>query len=250
MANDTPFGLPVTGADVGVASGDVGVAGASNEQRLIQTGLLTPFGSSVDTPAESAQAGECSTGSGGGVEVSSGPTADLASSKKGASLKLCSEGFDGLFSDDLPYKRRIARIPKKKGDTSERSKDSSGSRDNSTPSNSHASLLEQNDECNNEVTLSGGEEDDWMPSLAEMLESDASSSAESEYLTDEELGETEGSRRRKRNKKKKKLRPLSPDELSEEEGASPKRRKNKRRKTTNYSDDGDKHLYQQRLRYV
>lgn len=263
-SNDAPFGFPImTGAGGG------GVA-ETNEQRLIQTGLLTPFGSSVDTPAELV--GECSNS----VKTSScqpETTAESASSRKVPAIKLCSDGFDGLFNGitDTPRKRRIARIPKKKKeDSSKLSQIDTASMQQSeshttslepnmrnasipVPLEPHTTSLEPNmQNASIPVPLdphttslepnTGAPSDceDWTPSLADFLESDSLSS-ETEYFTDEEMGDTlEG----KKRKKKKRLRPLSSDDISEDEASSSRKRTS--RKIT--SDDGDKNLYQERLR--
>lgn len=131
-----------------------------------------------------------------------------------------------------------SRIPKKSGATSE------PNQHNSDPAvlQSHPSSLESSLE-------NGFGPDDWVPSLADFLESSsAASSSESEYFTDDELGRTK--------KKKKRLRDLSSDGLSDEEERAKSRKKGKGRKgkgkkvgtQRRYNDDGDEELYLERLR--
>lgn len=224
-SNDVPFGFPM------VMGGGGGVA-ETNAQRLIQTGQLTPFGSSVDVPADAHSAGETSASS----------SIQGLSSQPGSSNHLLPNGVT-----DTPGKRRIARIPKKHKETSEQNQIFTADTANNiseshTPSlvpnvaKSHATLLEPNADM-------PSDNEDWTPTLADLLESDSPSS-ESEYLTDEEMGETSESKKRK---KKRRLRPLSSDDLSDDEDLRGKRRKMTKRRASHHGDDGDKNLYLQRL---
>lgn len=231
--------MAITGGEEGGRKGGRLMA---EEQRLIQTGLLTPFGSSVQALASSSLTGESSSSSSTVTsrepEVSSKPV----SSEKEPSIRLCSSSFDGLFSSgsvDAGRKppRRIARIPKKKkGNTS--TEQSQTSRE-SAEVNSHSTALETS------MEMVPSDHEDWIPSLADLLESNSSrsSSIESEYFTDEELGGTQ-------KKRKRKLRALSSDDLSDEDELRSAKKRRRRRTTqqTRYNDDGDKELYQQRLR--
>ena len=233
-----------------------------DEQRLIQTGQMTPFGTSVDVPIISSDrtvTKESSVTELADTRDSDVPAADKkeptakgdlesstlnsAASRKEPVLKLSSDSFDGLFTSAPVYNDRKtstqkrARIPKKKKLTE--SQDSQAS--SVTPLTS--SSLEPNME-----KTSSDCEDCWMPNLSDLLESDDPSS-ESEYFTDEELGGVK--------KKKKKLRELSSDDLSDEDsltgttkrGQRKRIRKKKRKKAPSlkYNDDGDRELYQDRL---
>lgn len=250
-SGDVPFGFPVT-----AGTGEEGVA-KSDEQRLIQTGELTPFGSSVSTSADSAPpvGGVGSTSDSNVQTARSDVAADSAPAQNVPSMKLCSDSFDGLFSSsvsDTPGKRRIARIPKKKkngsldhqsGGAMSRSRSSSLEPKPETAGGMSSDPHAATSEPDRENALSDG--DDWVPSLADLLDSD-SPSGESDYLTDEELG---GGVEAKK-KKKKRLRPLSSDDDLSDEDGSPR---GKRRRTagwgaSRHADDGDKNLYRERLR--
>ena len=245
-SSDVPFGFPV----MGVAR--EGVATTTDEWRLIQTGQMTPFGTSVDTPsADSA----LSVGEHTSDETSRAPRASAESaSSKQPTVQLSSDSFGGLFTNgglEAPGKRRIARIPKKKKKT-----EASSEQDHNDTSKS--ALLEPDTKNGNEPAVvsnshtteaAPAEPDDWIPSLTDLLESDSVSN-ESEYYTDEELGESQEAKKRK---KRKRLRPLSDDDFSDEsEGGLPrsKRKRAGSRKTTRHGDDGDKNLYRQRLKSV
>lgn len=187
--------------------------GAPSEEgtlRLIQTGELTPFGTSVDTL----------------------PTSSHSQSTKST----------GFMSAESALKAEPANADCKLG-ISTRRKCAVASDVALTESHSHSS------EPNMDDALDAAE--DWMPSLADFLESNSSSGSEGEgeeYFTDEDLGHIG-------KKKKKKLRDLSSDDLSgidepKRKGKWRRRRKGRgtSRKKTACHDDGDEDLYRQRLR--
>lgn len=165
------------------------------------------------------------------------------------SVKLCEEdifvGSSAAVAAAVTGKvQRRARIPKKKKKkTPEEAPSLTPAA--ATPEKIEAEKLESEShslEPDQENELSDFE-DDWKPTLAELLGSDKSSSSESEYFTDEELGEPKI--------KKRKLRELSSDGLSDEEDEKEKRRRRRKRTTTGKGrkccDDGDEELFKQRL---
>lgn len=88
----------------------------SEQQKLIQTGHMTPFGTSELTPPPQPEPSNDNDPS--ISRVSGGDPAPSTSSIPGTSgLRLCSEGFDGLFEDPTPSlpPRKVAR---KKGQVS------------------------------------------------------------------------------------------------------------------------------------
>ena len=209
-----PFGIPAPSGGRGGASAE-GVGGATleEEQQLIRTGQMTPFGTSLS-----------------GVVNSLSSNVSVESS-------LEASGSPGDFGDSTGKSFRQARIPKKPGATS----DLSDLADDTLPSQSQSGSLEPS------LEDSFGP-DDWVPSLADLLDSASASSAESEYFTDDELGGP-------KKKKKKRLRELSSDGLSdsgdERTRSRKRRRKGKGKKVAasqrRYNDDGDEELYLQRL---
>lgn len=163
-------------------------------------------------------------------------------------IRLSSGSFNGLFSVDSAEGpsaeqglsgrknvRRLARIPKKK--------------DNDISAQQPSISLPTTDtlEPNDEIPLE--DQDDWIPSLAQFME--FSSSSESEYFTDDDMGEVKG---------KKRLRELSSEgDLSSDDarGARPRKRgkgkmgggrKRKKLLSSRYNDDGDEDMYRQRIR--
>ena len=231
-AQDVPFGFPMPTSGRGVAGGVAGTTTSEEQQRLIQTGLITPFGSSIEP---------CSSGGGGHSSLT-----PLGSESRGKLRQdnLVDEGLISGSCDDVGTTRvlRKARIPKITKKTASGTDDESGSAATTTP---HSSALEPADE--------DFDESGWMPSLEDLLEDDDDSplSGESEYSTDEELGG--------KKKKKMKLRELSSDGLSDEEeedarpskGKTRRRTKRKGKKRGNrlaYNDDGDEECYRQRIR--
>ena len=87
-----PFGFPVMGRV------REGVATTTDEWRLIQTGQMTPFGTSVDTPSAdlALSVGEHITSD----ETSRTPmeSAESASLKQ-PTMRLSSDSFSGLFTN-------------------------------------------------------------------------------------------------------------------------------------------------------
>lgn len=212
----------------------MGGATLEEEQQLIRTGQMTPFGTSVGRlPASDA-----------GISAESAATVGdrtLMESDENTS-DYCTVSRS-VGSEGKPL--RQARIPKKKPEAIPETSHASVLADVAVPSQSNSGSLEPSFE-------NGFGPDDWVPSLADLLDSSSASSAESEYYTDEELGGTK--------KKKKKLRELSSDGLSEEEewetrprkgGVRKGGRKGKRKTVAasqrRYNDDGDEELYLQRL---
>ncbi len=247
-SKDLPFGIP--------ASVD------ENEQRLIQTGQRTPFGSNLET------------------SIATFPSS-IVNEEEPTTIELSSDSLNGLFSDGIEHgkeltSRRIARIPKIA--SSSLSGSTADSKSNSKSSSSLEPSIENGMSLGSSLSFEHGngtsqsfssgsnsmglgldskpedelsDHEDWIPSLAEFLESDDTSS-ESEYITDEELGPGEVEKK----KKKKKLRALSSDDDDLSDDYPRKRRRgkgrglNKRPDGTKkrYNDDGDEDLYQQRIR--
>lgn len=204
------FGIPSSGGGGGAGANGGGGASLEEEEELIRMGQLTPFGTRVDVLPSSREAG------------TSGVTAESAS-----------------IEEELLSKSAQHRIPKKQRVTSVKSHSSNLTGD-VVPSQSPSSSLVPNLE-------NGFGPDDWVPSLADLLESGSASSGDSEYLTDDELGTT--------RKKKKRLRDLSSDGLSDEEEPRSRVRKGRRGKRKKAAstqrrceDDGDEDLYWLRLR--
>lgn len=211
---DVSFGILAPSEGRGGASAEgVGWATLAEEQRLIRTGQMTPFGTSLSGAVNSSLSNVSAEGGFG------------YSSKVSVSV------------DSTTGESRIARIPKIPGATSDQA-------DNTLPSQSHSG--------SSEPTLEDSfGPDDWVPSLADLMDSTSASSAENEYFTDDELGGP-------KKKKKKRLRELSSDSLSDDdddERARSRKRKGQRRRKgkgtasrRRYNDDGDEELYLQRLR--
>lgn len=209
---DVLFGIPPPSEGRGGASAEgVGGATLAEEQRLIQTGQMTPFGTSLSGAVNSSLSNISAEG-GFGYSSKVNVSVDSTTGESG----------------------RQARIPKIPGTTS----------DKTLPSQSHFG--------SSEPTLEDSfGPDDWVPSLADLMDSTSASSAESEYFTDDELGGP-------KKKKKKRLRELSSDGLSDDdddERARSRKRKGRRRRKgkgtasrRRYNDDGDEELYLQRLR--
>ena len=227
----------------------------SDQQRLIRTGQLTPFGTTVEqvpsssslpieeqksglSPVVNQQAAALSTST-EATAIQSESSSNVMPNEKEPRIKLSSSDFDGLFSNG-PIKKRQARIPKKKKRANLEENQDTGQ------SSGVLTLLPNSSTSEPSMENTESDHDDWMPSLADFLASDQSSSS-SEYFTDEELGEV----------KRKRLRPLSSDDLSSDEevksarkGKGKRRRKGKRKVTTRQrynGDDGDEELYLQRL---
>ena len=244
-SSDMSFGIPRVGADV-----------ETEKERLIKMGHLTPFGSKLEEltgtssneqpvpdDAATAELGMLSAVASTAVHSDTACTSlpvSVVHGNKDSGIRLCSDSFNGLFtSDSAPVhslrknSRRIARIPKRKDGGSE-----------AEPGGS--SLLSGNStlETDGEV-----DEDDWIPSLAQLM-NEFSSSSESEYLTDEDMGEVRVKRR---------LRDLSSgSEVSSGDerarlGKGRKRkarggqRGKKKRRTANCNDDGDEEVFHQRI---
>ena len=217
-SGDVPFGFPMA------ASGGGGGAAFEEQQRLIQTGQLTPFGTSIDSRVDPSSS-----------SLPAQPNASPAQDKLELPEKLDS-AESGLLagSCDAGSTRglRTARIPKRTASSRE---EPALENVESKPSVSHSEAPEPSMDL---------EESSWLPSLEDLLDDGESSSqlsSESEYFTDEELGEV-------KRKKKKRLRELSSDGLSDEDELQPKRKKRKRRADhSRYHDDGDEELYRLRI---
>lgn len=222
-------------SSVGEAGGvsDATTISSEERQRLIQTGQITPFGSSVEP---------CTTPQVATLAVE--PTITTRSSTNSSREPETSRNStgEGLFPESTAAGSRRAS---RKAHTRKRvpanlvENDEVGGTD--TDAASHSSTLEPDEDF---------EESGWIPSLEDLLEDDDSNSpsGESDYYTDDELG----------GKKKKKLRPLSSDGLSDEEDdVRPSKGKGKRKRRTkrklksrdhlSYNDDGDVDCYHQRI---
>ena len=228
-SHDMSFGLPFS-----MEGGKM-----TEEQRLIQTGQLTPFGGQV-TAGSAESASTVVNGSlGDNDNTTSSDTLGVAVSKTTPTIQLSNDSFDGLFSNSVftkPVKKMAAQ--KNKSPDIKVEQEASVSHDNTYALSAHSNNLE--------CSLENGElyNEEWKPDEAElaMFESEMLTSSDSEYLTDDEMGSP-------KKKKRKKLRELSSDE--EEEGEShvtSKRRSRKRKvKQHHYQDDGDDELYRLRI---
>lgn len=271
-APDVAFGLPLT-TEGGVLS---------EQQRLIQTGQLTPFGGRVDEVKPSSSQLELIPPSdeilsSNTVGTDPGPSSGLSSlmkqeasisgqeslkesEKSVPSIQLCSDSFDGLFSDPAVRMdhRDVTKNRKRKGRAGSESRSATSSLQGEinssvsmSDSKSSSDIIEPNME-NEDLEYDG-----WMPTISDLEGSDSDHhSTESEYYTDEELGRV-GFKKEKR--KKKKLRDLSSDELEFDEveerhtgrgkkgkGWGKKRRRS-RREPKKFQDDGDEELFRLRI---
>lgn len=245
-SGDMSFGLPLA-----IEGGRV-----TEEQRLIQTGQLTPFGGQVQDSTISNIQSSSSNSSSETVELptssNSLPSTSATpnslpvtpSAKATPTIQLSNDSFDGLFSDTV--------ITKPKKSTSEKSK-SREKKGNKEATNSHVDDQEalsaqevMAQSSNLERSMENGEWDneEWMPDEAElaMFESEMLSSSDSEYLTDEEMGTPQ------KKKRKRVLRELSSDEDDIGDHVISKGRGRKRKgKRKQYQDDGDDELYRLRI---
>ena len=255
---------------------------SSEQQKLIQTGHMTPFGSSV---AETAEPPPREEGEEGGPPASSGTsdgigtcTPVLASSlervrdqekaeesirqKQVVGIQLSSDTFDGLFSDlPLPSAKRGAPPRpdkgkgKGKGKGKERAKGGAAQKRSSVPAHPQVSepdttlrdvtgLPRSHEEETGAVSAESPLEDHGDTDVYHPVLEDSSDSDVSEYFTDEELG---GAGRRDG----KKLRDLSSDDSDMDLILANRRKKRKRKvseRARRYHDDGDEELYRMRIR--
>ena len=262
------FGIPMTGQ-------------SSEQQKLIQTGHMTPFGSSVGETVEplSQEEGGTPANSGSSDSVGTGSPTVASSSehvrdrekaeesvkqKQTVGIQLCSDTFDGLFSD-LPLlpSAKIRTPPrldkgkgKGKGKGKEPAKGGGAQKSSSLSAHPRASELDitlrditrvprsQEEEGTRVVSvesppLEDGDTDVYHPVLEDSSDTDVS-----EYFTDEELG---GAGRGNG----KKLRDLSSDDSDEDLVIAHRRKKRKRKvnkSARQYHDDGDEELYRMRIR--
>ena len=234
-SNDMSFGLPLV-----MEGGTV-----TDQQKLIQTGQLTPFGGHVDDSAGNAESSlSVISGSADKSDVTasdsttSSPSFSGAVTKAAPTIRLSSDSFDGLFSDAVLTK------PLKTSSCKTREKTTNSHIDASTASASEPTPSKENVA---DQVWENGELDtvEWMPDEAELaeFESEMLSSSDSEYLTDDELGSP-------KKKKKKRLRELSSDEEDDESHVTSRRRGRKQKlKRRNYQDDGDDELFRLRIWY-
>lgn len=223
-SHDVSFGLPLS-----MEGGKV-----TEEQRLIQTGHLTPFGGHVHDDANNADS--ASPSSLGKDEFTSSSSGSGAVVKATPSIQLSSDSFDGLFSDAVSAKsqKKVTSLKNKtKNKRSDREKVSS--------------TVQETQSGDLEPRLENGEWDneEWMPDEAELalFESEMLSSSDSEYLTDDEMGSP-------KKKKQKRLRQLSSDEDEVEDSHVTSKRRGRKGKVKqrHYQDDGDDELYRLRIR--
>jgi hypothetical protein len=239
---DVSFGLPLA-----MEGGRV-----TDEQRLIQTGHLTPFGGQVQD-ASGQQSSTSSTSSLGTATSSNSLPSTSAtpnslpvtpSAKVTPTIQLSNDSFDGLFSDAVvtkPKKKstKKSKSPEKNSDTN------SPVEDRGTPSAQE--IVAQS--SNLERSMENGEYDneEWMPDEAELalFESEMLSSSESDYLTDDEMGTPQ----KKKKRKQRVLRELSSDEddVIGDHVTSKGRGRKRRGKQKHYQDDGDDELYRLRM---
>ena len=169
VGGDAPFALPSSSLLT------------SEQQKLIQSGHMTPFGTSeLATPTTDSQQ---ESGDGDVTQFSSesGPSSS-------AGLRLCSEGFDGLFETPTPSlsPRKIVR---KKG---QGSAELVGQKKRKGKEKKSADLADDGDGCDG-ASGEGVEEGEWMVTREEveamereMFEETREESTD--YTTDEELG--------------------------------------------------------------
>ena len=166
----------------------------SEQLKLIQTGHMTPFGTSeLTTPSQ--QNHERSHNDPGLSQDSGNAVASSSSSVPSSSgLRLCSEGFDGLFDNPSPSPRKVVR--KKSRVSPEQKKTKKGKEKKRTDS-----VDGVGDGCEGEGAR-GGEEGEWAPTREEVEameremtedndweDKEVEEGEEStEYTTDEELG--------------------------------------------------------------
>ena len=268
-AKDIAFGIPMTGQ-------------SSEQQKLIQTGHMTPFGSSVGETAEPPprEQGEEGPPASSGTSDSIGTCAPIVASsserartqeraeegigqKQAVGIQLSSDTFDGLFSDlPLPSAKRGAPPRpdkgkgKGKGKGKEWAKGGAAQKSSSVPAHSRTSELDttlpditglphsQEEETGVVSAESPPLEDDGDTDVYHPILEDSSDSDVSEYFTDEELG---GAGRRDG----KKLRDLSSDDSDMDLILANRRKKRKRKvseRARRYHDDGDEELYRMRIR--
>ena len=240
---DVSFGLPLA-----MEGGRV-----TDEQRLIQTGHLTPFGGQVQDTTGLQSSSSSSIGSSGTVSSNSLPSTSATpnslpvtppSAKVTPTIQLSNDSFDGLFSDAV-----VTKPPKKKS-TSKKSKSPEKKSDTNSPVEDQGAPSAQEmiaQSSNLEQGMENGEYDneEWMPDEAElaMFESEMLSSSESEYLTDDEMGSPQ------KKKKHRVLRELSSDEddIIGDHVTSKGRGRKRKGKQKHYQDDGDDELYRLRM---
>ena len=231
-------------------------------QRLIESGHLTPFGTHVDNESTAASSStvvgpEKVSSTAATQSLSAAAVADQkkqSESQTPPSLKLSSDDFDGLFSNSVLPKRKP---PAAKARTSSRrkSRDSTPTKQKPSskyqePSLSRSDDLDPNDDSMETGNAGNGDLGDaWVPTAADLEpEPHSSSSAESEYYTDDELGLEESGSKVTR-KRKKKLRDLSSEDSDEDlDHMIRKKRRRGSRMANRYQDDGDEELYRLRMR--
>ena len=238
--HDMSFGLPLS-----VEGGKV-----TKEQRLIQTGQLTPFGGQVyDTTTDSAESALLGSSEKNDVSTSFdsmvAPSSSAALTKATPTIQLSNDSFDGLFSNTV-YTKPTKKSTSHKGKLREKTSDETNSHEG-TSTGELAAPEEHQDQIQENGELVNGEldMDDWMPDEAELalFESEMLSSSDSEYITDDELGSP-------KKKKQKPLRELSSDEEDGDEDrvVSKRRGRKPKLKRWHYQDDGDDELYRLRIR--
>ena len=222
---DMSFGLPVS-----MEGGRV-----TEEQKLIQTGHLTPFGGQVhDNTADSASTVN------GPLENTHTDSAPCTKATP-TSIQLSNDGFDGLFSDTVfvkPTKKTIGERGKEKNFDNEISSaqqdEGEASPINGVTTHSDSLSVSRDEAIEN---------DEWMPDASELaqFESETWSSSDSEYLTDDEMGSP--------RKKRKRLRDLSSDEEDKLDCHVTSKRYSRKRKKKNkhYLDDGDDEMFRLRM---
>lgn len=219
----------------------------TEEQRLIQTGQLTPFGGHIDDadiPSADSALSRLNDAPVDG-EVCAATSSAAANKTSHPSIQLSNDSFGGLFSDAVfvkPAKRQTPPTKQKEKKSDRACEEDKGAAVCSAEMSAQPSSL-------TEVVEENGESE-WKLSEAElaMFESDMLSSSESEedYVTDDEMGSPT-----KKKKKRKKLRELSSDEDDVEGHVTSKKRGRKwKTKGKHYLDDGDDDLFRLRLRYV
>lgn len=264
-----------------------GVRSDTERQRLIQTGLITPFDKTpeatptltlppdVTTPSTTDHHSSSITGSRLDSitpdslvgPVNSDITWGVKQPRPSPTLQLSNDNFDGLFSD---LSASTTKLAKKRSGKSSKGKDSMVTDQPHPSHSSNSSLLIPSIPANDHTTetddvmisqakaepdfLGNQDIEDWIPTIEELENFDSEDSyGASDYYTDEELGVS-------KPKRKRALRPLSSDDLeSEDECSRPRKKKGcvsgrgKRygnKQESKHLDDGDEQLYRMRMRYV
>ena len=213
-----------------------GISGTDDgeRQRLIRTGLLTPFGGTSDTAREGLMNGA------------------LPGQPQATSLSTTMSEFDwlGVTSSSSSSSSLSGAAPAGKGKGSAKKTKSTLSKRGSVAtavheSDSNSRQTENHDTLQNESRHSTQHETESRDSL---YKPSSEEEEESSYYTDEELGGGDSQKRGKR-KKRRIAHDFSSDSSGEDELMEEMRRRARRRKRKGGTiDDGDEEMYRLRIR--